>query len=973
MLALKARFGEPLEQYFYSKLNLLNRCQIKGRQAVDCILHGIEDRGIRLGAQAAQFDFPEQVLKYLKTVKVGNSKESISNSSRARFDKRQTASNTSTSSRNNAGTSKPPIKCFNCGMEGHPSFLCKKPIEKCTNCHMIGHRITSCPNVKSDKSKNNDQFNSKEKQVLRVCVSDQPTNEITDDVRDASPSNKESIDESSKNKYYMTVEVDHKPLECYVDLGSECSLIRYTDALQLGAQQCTKNLPLLRGIGNNCIQAISCIMANVNVQGITLLIEMYVVGDDAIKQPVLLGQNFTEHPCIMITKTPSQLIFEDSASTKKICLTIQETVIIPQQEIKAIPVISSELYSGRIYVHGSVRGKAGSEYFLLPGEYELIRGKGKLLVQNVASSTIKFMSNSLTTRSMPVSSTKEIFNLSKDLPVHDDNLNCGNLINDEQKRELQSLLCKYADCFSTSLKDLGFTSVTEMEIQLSDTDPIVYRPYRMPLSERTLVRDMVQEMLDANIVRESSSPYASSIVLVKKKTGEKRLCIDYRALNRKTIKDHYPLPRVEDQLDLLSGHKFFITLDLASGYYQIPIKEDSRHKTAFVTPDGQFEYLRMPFGLVNAPSVFQRTINKILAEAKIKCAMVYMDDVLIPAHDFAEGLTRLQEVLDLLRAGGLTLKMSKCYFFYEKIDYLGFEVGSDGIRPGLRKTEATFHSLRTSMRIARWWVQLQEFDCRFEYRPGARMAHVDALSRNPVAPAISETHVLDVLVVEKDDWISTVHNVVVESLVRNRAGTEARGGGAIPPSHRGVRCTKREELAVVEAEYAIEKTVAEAEYQTHLAVLEAKDARSRVPAVASERSGKRRSRTAPGLVKRTSGSVTWEDVVESAEQPYNRGCSWRKSTFTSGVERRTSDGANHSIPGSTRSYTVVPPDDTRSVMGCNQFLCEWFCGRLGWPYSTESQRPNTVLKEKSSMLPQVLIFERQNDMWPNPNSEVTFY
>ncbi|KAL0879206.1 hypothetical protein ABMA27_002989 [Loxostege sticticalis] len=720
MLALKARFGEPLEQYFYSKLNLLNRCNIKGRQAVDCILHGIEDRSIRLGAQAAQFDLPEQVLKYLKTVKVGNTRESVLNANRARADKRH-LNNKPTMTKNAANSSKPPIKCFNCGLEGHPSFLCTKPIEKCSGCYRIGHKITSCPNAQSRGVQPNEKSNGKEKQVLRVCVSNTSVDKnITIlNVENDHLLKEKSLSDNSRDKYFMTIEVNHKPLDCYVDLGSECSLIRRTDALKLGVEQDSDNLPLLKGVGNNCLRAMSRIEANVNVQGITLPIYMYVFDDSAIKQPILLGQNFTEHPSIMITKTPSQLIFEDSSSMHKLCLTTQKTTTIPQQDIKAIPVICSTPYSGKIYVHGSVRGKAGAEYFLLPGEYELSEGKGNLLVQNIAAGPIKFLSNSLITHAIPVSSAREVFDISK-IDIDYNTLNCGSLINDDQKQELKSLLDRYSDCFSNNLKDLGFTSATEMEIHLSDSDPIVYRPYRMAQSERTLVRDMVQEMLDANIIRESSSPYASPNVLVKKKTGEKRLCIDYRALNRKTIKDHYPLPR--RNLD----RKLRLSL--------------------------QFEYLRMPFGLVNAPSIFQRTINKILAEAKIKYAMVYMDDILIPAHDFSEGLARLQE-------------LSKCYFFYDKIDYLGFEVGSEGIRPGSCKTEAV---------STRWWVQLQEFDCSFEYRSGVRMAHVDALSRNPVAPAIPETHILDVLTLEKDDWISTVQQETGERIREQQAKDKIR-------------------------------------------------------------------------------------------------------------------------------------------------------------------------------------------------------
>ncbi|CAK1589624.1 unnamed protein product [Parnassius mnemosyne] len=133
---------------------------------------------------------------------------------------------------------------------------------------------------------------------------------------------------------------------------------------------------------------------------------------------------------------------------------------------------------------------------------------------------------------------------------------------------------------------------------------------------------------------------------------------------------------------MLSGNSLFITLDLASGYYQIPISEQSQDKTAFVTPDGQYQYTRMHFGLANAPSLFQRTMNKILTKSKVKYVLVYMDDVLIPARNFDEGLGRLEEVLGLLREAGLTLRLKKCYFFFEEIDFLGFRVNGKGIRPG---------------------------------------------------------------------------------------------------------------------------------------------------------------------------------------------------------------------------------------------------------------------------------------------------
>ncbi|KAK9693072.1 RNase H-like domain found in reverse transcriptase [Popillia japonica] len=198
---------------------------------------------------------------------------------------------------------------------------------------------------------------------------------------------------------------------------------------------------------------------------------------------------------------------------------------------------------------------------------------------------------------------------------------------------------------------------------------------------------MVSDLLDNGIIRESDSPYASPILLVKKKNGEQRMCVDYRALNAKTIKDRFPLPHVDDFLDKLKGCRYFTSLDLASGYHQIQLEESSIPKTAFITPDGHFEYLRVPFGLCNAPAVFQRTINKVLGNLRYGKALAYMDDILLPSADFHSGLANLRLVFQSLRDAGLTLRLSKCQYFMEKVEYLGHEISSEGVQPGRRKTE----------------------------------------------------------------------------------------------------------------------------------------------------------------------------------------------------------------------------------------------------------------------------------------------
>lgn len=174
----------------------------------------------------------------------------------------------------------------------------------------------------------------------------------------------------------------------------------------------------------------------------------------------------------------------------------------------------------------------------------------------------------------------------------------------QQKEALEALVGKFTNCFSTQAGDLGITHLGEMTIQLTSNKPICYRPYRLAIAERPTVRNKVEQLLASGVIQESNSDYASPIILVPKKNGEVRLCVDYRALNRITVKDRYPLPVIDDLLDRLAGKKYFTTLDMASDYHQVPMHSNSIHKTAFVTPDGHYEYMRVPFGLANAPSCF---------------------------------------------------------------------------------------------------------------------------------------------------------------------------------------------------------------------------------------------------------------------------------------------------------------------------------------------------------------------------------
>ena len=195
-----------------------------------------------------------------------------------------------------------------------------------------------------------------------------------------------------------------------------------------------------------------------------------------------------------------------------------------------------------------------------------------------------------------------------------------------------------------------------------DTDgypPIRQLPHKVPFALRSKISEMVQQMVEEGIVEESSSPWASPVVIVKKKDGGLRFCVDYRRLNAVMRKDVFPLPRIDDLLDQLAGKTVFTTLDAKRGYWQIKVNEESRAKTAFVTHEGLYEFRVMPFGLCNAPATFQRVMQRMLSGLDEFCN-VYIDDILVFSRNLGEHKKHLEIVFERLRNYNLKLHPTKC-------------------------------------------------------------------------------------------------------------------------------------------------------------------------------------------------------------------------------------------------------------------------------------------------------------------------
>jgi hypothetical protein len=222
-------------------------------------------------------------------------------------------------------------------------------------------------------------------------------------------------------------------------------------------------------------------------------------------------------------------------------------------------------------------------------------------------------------------------------------------LTEEQKRRVRQVLREECDAFSRDDDDVGTVEELQMNISLKDDSPVQRAYVSIPPPMYEEVKAYIDDLLRRKWIRPSKSSYSSPMVCVRKRDGSLRLCIDYRQLNNKTWKDSHPIPRIQDTLNALGGKKLFSTLDQGKAYHQGFMTEESRHLTAFVTPWGLYEWVRIPFGLTGAPAVYQRFMEETLKEARDRCCLPYMDNALVYSDSFENHLAHLRQVLRLLK------------------------------------------------------------------------------------------------------------------------------------------------------------------------------------------------------------------------------------------------------------------------------------------------------------------------------------
>lgn len=566
---------QNLGDYCFEKVAKLNKLhlQIPDIYLIDSVIEGIVDTNVALAARAAKFQSVGELANYLSSVgSQTNIKGSEKMTTKDSFTVRKGQFSSGSSYNVKREQQKKNINCYNCG-GNHYANQCRKPKLKCTLCGKLGHVREQCTR---------DSRSAKDKAIVAAC--DRPT--------------------KPESLFIKTARINGHKMKCLIDTGSTCTLLRYSIAKMLNMDIVDGKPKLLRSFNGLILSTTNSAKINITVEGVNATVIVLILDDDRLSHELIIGTDFINQEHVIMLKTKG---------------TVRLRTLEP----------------------------------LKADEFNYCN------VCDVEQDSITI-----------------------------ETLKIGDQVKDTQKLQIVTLLNEYRDCVSFSLRDLGKTNGTQMSLKLKCDEPVVYNPYRMSVAEKDTLRGIVKELLENEIIRESTSPYASPVLLVKKKTGDYRMVVDYRRLNAKLVKEKYPLPLIDDQIDRLGGNKYFITLDMASGFYQIPMAKDSVDKTAFITPEGHFEFLRMPFGLANSPAVFQRLVNNVLGDLRNEIAYPYIDDIIIPARTVEEGLGRLEKVLEVFRKNNLTLKLSKCEFFKTNIDYLGREISKEGVRPGTKKVDA---------------------------------------------------------------------------------------------------------------------------------------------------------------------------------------------------------------------------------------------------------------------------------------------
>jgi len=392
-------------------------------------------------------------------------------------------------------------------------------------------------------------------------------------------------------------------------------------------------------------------------------------------------------------------------------------------------------------------------------------------------------------------------------------------LNEKQKERFANFLIRFQDVFSEEII-AGNCRMVEHKIEIENSGPIKQAPRRIPFHLRKDVDIEIEEMKRQGVIEESNSPWVSPAVIVKKKDGSIRFCVDFRRLNAITKKDSYPIPRIDDLLDRLAGNTWFSSLDLRSGYWQVRIRPEDREKTAFSIGKGLWQFTVMPFGLCNAPATFERLMEKVLQQLINKICLVYLDDVIIFSEDFEGMMKRLEQVFSRLQFAKLKLNPKKCSFLRKEIKYLGFVISEKGVLtdekkissvrdwpvPRTKKQVRSFLGFCSYYRkfvknfslIAKPLFSLTENTCKFEWTELCGKAFEELKKRLISSPILSFPKEEGQFILDTD---ASNHGIgaVLSQVQEGKEKVIAYYSKVFSKTERNYCVTRKELLAVVDA------------------------------------------------------------------------------------------------------------------------------------------------------------------------------
>ena len=521
-----------------------------------------------------------------------------------------------------------------------------------------------------------------------------------------------------QSESFLTLQVKASDLEitALLDTGARISLIKKSivDTLQLPVD--TKDRAMIYGIGGKDKQVLTVgsITIDIDISSLEFKNSKFqVVPDDCMDHSMFLGMDFLQfHKLsvnmfrrriqhvdkvtgakwelyvfpegykLMLYNLPCKSAHRISFNSKEHHLIKVPMVVECPTTIKKIPQDQESMY----FYDGPLGGKmeryaqgvSGIIDIKDPFIYIKADGPGDRLIRTGHRlGTISTVVSIDTPTSSPVNTVQvDDFQISQ----NSDKIDLGDHLTPEQRIQVFQLLDDHKGVISKGDDDVGRIDVGSLEIQLYDHTPIYHRPRRFPDPMMTEIENQCKQLEAQDIIEPSLSSYNCRILPIRKPDGSLRLCMDYRDLNAKTVPDRFPMTNLMDSIYSLHGFKYFTSIDLVRGYYQMEVEENSRPYTAFSTSRGHWQYKRMPFGLKNAPSAFQRAMQVIFKDFPRNKVIIYLDDILIIEKDFKEHALLVNRVLNTLHSHGVKIKLEKCSWFKDTVKFLGHEVSMNGVR-----------------------------------------------------------------------------------------------------------------------------------------------------------------------------------------------------------------------------------------------------------------------------------------------------